>query len=162
MKRRGWMKVGLLAGISGLLLGGVAFAKGGRGGHCGWGKGGWSAEDKRKFASAKIDEVLDDLKVTDDQRKQIYVSRDKLFDALEEAKPDRKAKMDKVTELFAKDDLDIRDVEALKNEHREKMVKVEEAVSQAIIEVHATLNPEQRKELVAKVKKFHDRFGGED
>ena len=163
MKRRGWMKYGLLAGIGGLLIGGVAFARGGKGGHCNWGgRGGWSAEDKRAFATARIDDVLEDLKVTDDQRKQIYATRDKLFTALEDAKPDRKAKMEQVVALFAKDDLDVKDVEALKLEHREKMVKIEEAVSQAILEVHATLNPEQRKELVAKVKKFHDRFGPSD
>lgn len=159
MKRRGWMKFGLLAGLGGLLLGGIAFAKGGRGGHCGWGRGGWSMEDRRKFASARIDEVLDDLKVTDDQRKQIYASRDKLFAALEEAKPDRAEKFEQLSALFEKDELDLREVDALKAEHRDRMQKVEEAVTQAIVEVHSTLTPEQRKALVAKAKKFHERFG---
>lgn len=159
MKRRGWMKFGLLAGVSALLVGGVAFAKGGKGGHCGWGRGSWSAEDKRKFANAKIDEVLDDLRVTDDQRKQIYASRDKLFTALEDAKPDRAEKFDQITALFQKDDLDLREVEALKTEHREKITKIEEAVTQAIVELHSTLTPDQRKQLVSKAQKLHDRFG---
>jgi Spy/CpxP family protein refolding chaperone len=155
------MKFGLLAGVGGLLLGGIAFAKGGRmGGHCGWGRGGWSVEDKKKFASAKIDEVLDELKVTDDQRKQIYVSRDKLFTALEDARPDHDAKFKEITALFEKDELDLREVESLKAEHRDRIQKVEEAVTQAIVEVHSTLTPDQRKQLVAKAKKFHERFGG--
>ena len=160
MKRRGWMKLGVVAGLGTLLVGGLAFARGGKmGGHCGWGKGGWSVEDKKKFASAKIDEVLEDLKVTDDQRKQIYASRDKLFTALEDAKPDREAKFDQITALFEKDELDLREVESLKQEHRDRIQKVEEAVTQAIVEVHSTLTPDQRKQLVAKAKKFHDRFG---
>lgn len=160
MKRRGWMKFGLLAGVGALLVGGAAFAKGKGGGHCGWGgRGGWSAEDKKKFASAKLDEVLEDLKVTNDQRTAIYASRDKLFVALEAAKPDRSEKFDQITELFQKDELDLRDVESLKLEHRAKITSVEDAVSDAIVELHATLTPEQRKQLVAKAKKFHDRFG---
>lgn len=161
MKRRRWMKYGLLAGLGGLLLGGVAFAKGARGGHCGWGgRGDWSAEDKKKFASAKIDDVLDDLNVTDDQRKQIYATRDKLFTALEDAKPDRAEKFDEITALFAKDELDLRDVEALKLEHREKIQKLEEAVTDAFVEVHSTLTPAQRKQLIGKANEFHGRFGG--
>lgn len=159
MKRRGWMKFGLLAGVGALLVGGMAFAKGGKGGHCGWGRGGYSAEDKKKFASAKIDEVLDDLDVTKEQRAAIYASRDKLFVALEDAKPDRAEKFDQVTALFQKDDLDLRDVERLSLEHREKITKLEDAVTDAIVELHATLTPEQRKELVGKAKKLHDRFG---
>lgn len=161
MKRRGWMKFGLLAGLGGLLVGGVAIAKGGPGGHCSWGgRGGWSAEDKKKFASAKIDDVLEDLNVTDEQRTQIYASRDKLFAALEEAKPDRSAKFDEITALFAKDELDLREVEALKAGHREKIQKVEEAVTQAFIEVHSTLTPEQRQQLVQKASKLQKRWGG--
>ena len=163
MNRRGWMKFGVLAGLGTLLVGGIAFARGGKmGGHCGWGRGGFSVEDKKKFATAKIDEVLDELKVTDDQRKQIYASRDKLFTALEDARPDHEEKFTKITTLFEKDELDLREVEALKSEHRERITKVEEAVTQAVVEVHSTLTPDQRKQLVAKAKKFHDRFGGMD
>ena len=161
MKRRRWMKFGLVAGLGGLLLGGVAFAKGARGGHCGWGgRGGWSVEDKKKFASAKIDDVLDELKVTDDQRKQIYASRDKLFTALEEAKPDHKTKFDEITALFAKDEIDPRELDALKAGHREKITKMEAAVTDAFVEVHSSLTPAQRKQLLEKVDKLHGRWGG--
>lgn len=159
MKRRGWMKFGLLAGVGALLVGGVAAAKGAKGGHCGWGRGSWSAEDKKKFASAKIDEVLEDLEVTSDQRTQIYATRDKLFVAIEEAKPDKSEKFDQITALFEKNDLDPREVEALKQEHRDKITKLEDAVSEAVVELHSTLTPEQRKQLVTKAKKLHDRFG---
>lgn len=155
MIRRRWMKYGILAGLGTILVGagGVAFAKG-KGGHCGWGRGGFSAEDRKKMMSAHIDEVLDELDVTDDQRKQLHSTRDKLFAAFEENRPGRGEKLEKITALFEKDTLDVRELDALKAEHRDKMQKMEEAVSQAIVEVHATLTPEQRKELVVKAEKF--------
>ena len=158
MKRRRWLKFGILGGVGALLVGGLAFAKGGRG-HCAWGggPGGWSIEEKKKFASARIDEVLDDLEVTDEQRAAIHASRDKLFASLEDAKigQGREEKFAKVTELFQQDELDLREIEAVKSEHREKLEKVQEAVTQALVEVHATLTPEQRKQLVEKAERFH-------
>lgn len=159
MKRRGWMKFGLLAGAGALLMGGLAFAKGGRGGHCGWGRGGMSPEDRKRFAAAKIDEVLDELRVTEEQRASIHATRDRLFAALEEARPDREVRFEELKALFQEDDLDLREVEALKAAHRDRMRKLEEAVSQAFVEVHATLTPEQRKQLVSKAERFQGRFG---
>ena len=105
MKRRGWLKFGVLAGVATLFVGGAAALAKGKGGHCGM-RGGWDPEQRRKFAEARIDEVLDELDVTKDQRVQIYASRDKLFKVFADTHTEVEGggKLEKVAELFQKED----------------------------------------------------------
>ena len=158
MKRRGVMKLGVFGLIAGsvLAVAGTAFARKGGGFGC---HGGDRGEFMKRMATAKIDEALDAAKVTGAARTTVYASRDRVFAAFEEAHRDKGDGMEKALALFEADTLDLSAIEAHKAERKARMEKVETEVTQAIIDVHAALTPEQRKALVEYVKKNKPGFG---
>ena len=137
---------------AGLVTGAVAFAAGGPGG-----RHGMHGMMMRHVITAKIDEVLDTAKVTPEQRTAIYASRDRAFAAVDTMRKDRGAHMDEALTLFQADRIDPAQLEAFHQSHEAEHQRVRQAVSQAIVEVHDTLTPDQRK-VVAEWIRTH-RFG---
>ena len=146
MKRRtmiGWAAV--MTG--GLLAGATAFAFGGHGHRHGM---------MRRFISAEIDEVLDEAKVSREQRTAIHGARDRVFAAVEDHRKGRGARLAEALALFEAERVDPDRVQALRREGEEEHRKIADAVSQAIVEVHDTLTPAQRK-IVADYVRSHRR-----
>ena len=99
----------------------------------------------RRIITAKIDEALDEAKVTADQRAAISASRDRAFAAVDALRKDRAAHMDEALALFQADTIDQAKLDAFHVEHQAEHDKVRAAITQAIVEVHDTLTHDQRK-----------------
>ncbi len=127
------------------LLGGRAFAQGPHGPHGGM---------MKRMVSAALDEALAQANVSAEQRTAIYASRDRAFAAVAAQRPDRRAHRDQVLALFESDRLDaaqLQAVHAQMDQHRQTM---HGAIAQAIVEIHDTLTPDQRKIVAAYARSF--------
>ena len=135
---------------AGLVTGAVAFA-------AGPGRHGMHGMVMRHVITAKIDEALGAAKVTPEQRTAIYASRDRAFAAVDGMRKDRGAHMEEALTLFQADHIDATQLQAFHQAHEADHQRVRQAVTQAIVEVHDTLTPDQRK-VVADWIRAH-RFG---
>ena len=147
MKRR--TTIGLLAVLTGgLLAGGGALAFGGLPGRHGV---------MKRFVSATIDDALDQAKVTPAQRTAIHGARDRVFAVVEQHWQSRGARMDEALRLFEADQVDPAQVAALRQAKEDEHRRMADAIEQAIIEVHDTLTPAQRKVVADYVRAHHHR-----
>jgi Spy/CpxP family protein refolding chaperone len=119
------------------------------------GRYGWMM---KRMVSAALDEALDQAAATAEQRSAIHASRDRAFAALEAQRPDRHAHREQVLALFEGDRIDAAQLEALHAQMEQRHAAIRSAVSQAIVEIHDTLTPEQRR-VVAQFVRSH-RHGG--
>lgn len=99
----------------------------------------------KRVVSAALDEALDQAKITPEQRAAIHASRDRAFAAFEAHQPDRRAHREEVLALFEADRIDPAQVEALHAKMHQRHETIHAAVTQAILEIHDTLTPEQRR-----------------
>ena len=145
MTRR--MMLGALGVVAvGLVAGAVAFAQGP-------GRPPMHGQMMKRMISARLDEALDQAKVTPEQRTAIYASRDRAFAALEGQRPDP-AHREQVLALFESDQLDPARLQALHEQERQRHEAARTAITQAIVEIHDTLTHDQRK-LVADWVRTH-------
>jgi Spy/CpxP family protein refolding chaperone len=128
--------------VSILALTGVAFA--------GWRNGKWNPEQMKKFAEWRIDNALDEVDATKEQRAVVDAEKDGLF-AEAEATIERR---DDVKALFVqawsseKPDADALH-KAVDNRVDEWRALAHRAVDSGL-KIHGTLQPEQRKALAEK------------
>jgi Spy/CpxP family protein refolding chaperone len=145
MTRR--MTIGLVAGLTGALLAGagaVAFAHGGRAAH---------AAIMKRMVSAHIDEAIDSVRATPEQRAAIHAARDRVFAAFEEQRRSRGARMQEILALFEADQVDPARVDALRRQGDEEHARLRDAMVQAVTDVHGVLSPDQRKLLADYVRR---------
>ena len=147
MKRR--TTIGLLAVLAGgLLAGASALAFGGPPARHGV---------MKRFVSATIDDALDQAKVTAAQRTVIYGARDRVFAAVEQHWQTRGTGMEEALRLFEADQIDPSQVTALRQAKEEEHRRLADTIEQAIVEVHDTLTPAQRKVVADYVRAHHRR-----
>jgi Spy/CpxP family protein refolding chaperone len=110
-----------------------------------------------------IDEALDQNPLTAAQKQAIQAALDKAMTDAKAQRDDRKADIGRALDLFAADQLDTAALDQLVNSHVQRM---RDHVRPVLAEVHDTLTPAQRKELVAFLREranehgFHPGFGG--
>ena len=146
MTRR--MTVGVLAVVTaGLVVGAAAFAfaHGARHGMM------------KRFVSAAIDDALDTAKVTAEQRPAIHAARDRVFVAFEQHRQTRRDRLADALAIFEGDQVDRARVDALRQQGEDEHRRIADAVSQALIEVHDVLTPEQRRVLAEYVRSHRGR-----
>ncbi|MFY2561747.1 Spy/CpxP family protein refolding chaperone [Corallococcus terminator] len=132
-----------------VLLSGFAF----RGGHHGWGH---NPERIKQMVSWKLNDKLDDIDATDAQRQSINAVKDRLFDeGAKLAQEQHAVRSDVVTQLES-DKPDAQKLHALVDERIDAMRAFAHQATDAALEVHGTLTPEQRKELATE---FRERTG---
>jgi Spy/CpxP family protein refolding chaperone len=147
MKRR--TTIGLLAVLTGGLLAGAgALAFGGPPTRHGV---------MKRFASATIDDVLEEAKVSATQRTTIYAARDRVFAAVEQHWQSRAPRMEEALRLFEADQIDPAQVTALRQTREAEHRQLADTIEQALIEVHDTLTPAQRKVVADYVRAHHAR-----
>jgi len=100
----------------------------------------------------RIEDALDEIKVTDAQRAKVHAARDRVFAVIGEIHAGRAADLNAALELFTADKIDAQKVEALRAKHTAEMRRAGDAVTQAITEVHDTLDAAQRKAIVEFVR----------
>lgn len=150
MSRR--TKIALAALLAGALLAGAtAFAFGGYGGRHGFGK---------RVVTAMIDDALDEAQVTPEQRERIYAARDRVFAAFEAHRAQHGPLLEEALRLFESDRLDLAQIEALHRQREAERQKIADVMHQALVDVHDTLTPEQRKvvaDYVRSIRSHHWR-----
>jgi protein CpxP len=113
----------------------------------------------KKFATFKLDDKLDDLKATDEQRKQLHAIKDRVIDTIWASRDEHKqAKQIFLAEL-AKDQPDPDKLHRLLDERIDALKpKLHEGLD-TLLEVHATLTPEQRGLIKEKIQEHHKARG---
>lgn len=151
MMTRRFFKVGIvaaaLAGVAGFGLAHKA--------HASWTHGGRAAIMKRMVSSA-IDDVLDDAKVTPQQRATITAARDRVFTAVERNRQDHRGEVDELLTLFESDRVDTNRVASLRNQREAKMKDLGDVIQQAVIDAHDTLTPQQRRVVTDRIRSFRE------
>src|SRR2546425_12776364 len=150
MKR--WTLLGLAAVFVLALVAGLAALAGARAHAQGPWRGGPGM--MKRMISAALDEALDQAGVTPEQRTAIYASRDGAFAALDAQRPDPRAHRDQVLALFEADQVDDAQLRALHAQIEQRHQAIRDAVTKAVVEIHDTLTPAQRK-IVADYVRTH-------
>lgn len=155
MKRRTFVAVvavGLVLGLGATALT-VARAQGPGGMH-GPGGRGMHGMMMKGMVTVALDGALAQANVTAEQRAAIYASRDRVFATFEAQRPDPRAHRDQVLALFEGDRLDVAQLQALHEPMAQRHEAVKGAIAQAVVEIHDTLTPEQRR-VVAEYVRTH-------
>jgi Spy/CpxP family protein refolding chaperone len=106
-----------------------------------------------RFVSHRIDDMLDDVHATDAQRQKIGAIRDRL---LADAKTLHAGRGDAVKALLAQwqaDRPDAARVHAVVDGRADAMKRFADEVSDAVLQVHGILTPEQRAQITKKLQR---------
>jgi Spy/CpxP family protein refolding chaperone len=105
-----------------------------------------------------LDRALDRASVTPEQRVAIYAARDRVVAAMDTQHPDPKARRDRMLALFESAQLTQAELDAVHQQADQQRQAIRAAFDRAIIEVHGTLTPAQRK-VVAEYFRTHGPGG---
>ncbi len=113
---------------------------------------------KRRISVA-LDDALTQAAVTPEQRVAVHAARDRAFAALDAQRPDPRVHRDQLLALFEADHLDAGQLRALGAQMEQRHQAIRDAITQAIVQIHDTLTPPQRK-IVADYVREHRPMGG--
>lgn len=106
----------------------------------------------RRVATAIVDDALDAIKATPEQRATAHAARDRVLAAVQAHREQRGQRMQEALALFESDALDPARLDAFRRSVEEEHRKIGDAISQALADVHRVLTPEQRKQLTDYVR----------
>jgi Spy/CpxP family protein refolding chaperone len=116
----------------------------------------WGRHGRRRMGGYFLDRALDELGADDKQRTQVRSIREKLFDGLRGLRGARQELVSKVLDRMAQDELDAAALDAATDE---LIGKARAQVRQALVDLHATLTPEQRRKAVELARRRLSYFG---
>ncbi len=147
-----WKKVGMVSGALLLLgIGSVALAAGGCMHHHG-------PRDPAQVAatiSKHVEDVLDDVNATPDQRTKILAVKDRMLAAAQAAHVDRKATHEAFLAAWKSDAPDAASLHTLVDQRMNELRTLAHQAVDAGIEVHGVLTPDQRAQLTKKIERWH-------
>lgn len=150
------MKKALGVTAAGLLaVAGVVVLAGFRGGCGGHGRGGHDPERMAAFVTDRVDDALDDLDATPDQRTRIHAVKDRMLAAGVRTREGRKAAHDALLAEWRSASPDRARLHALVDERMEEMRALAHEAVDAGVEVHGILGPDQRAKLTRKAERWH-------
>ncbi|WP_426745293.1 Spy/CpxP family protein refolding chaperone [Myxococcus faecalis] len=132
-----------------VLLSGFAF----RGGHHGWGH---NPERIKQVVTWKLNDKLDDLDATEAQRQSIHAVKDRLLEQGAKLAEEQRGVRSEVVGQLESATPDAKRLHALVDERIEALRAFAHQATDAALEVHGTLTPEQRKALATE---FRERTG---
>jgi Spy/CpxP family protein refolding chaperone len=104
------------------------------------------------FISSRVDDALDDIDATDVQREKVNAVKDRLFEeAMSLREDNREARLSALEEL-ERDQPDANKLHALVDSRMDEARKMMHEAVDGVLEVHGSLTPEQRAELVAMIE----------
>jgi Spy/CpxP family protein refolding chaperone len=137
-----------VVGIVGL----VGFAGGG----CGRGHGhGRDPARTAAFVTDRVDDFLDDVDATPEQRTRIHAVKDRLLAAGQKARAGHEAAHAALHAEWKAEQPDAAKLHALVDERIEEMRALGHEAVDGGVEVHGILTPEQREKLTRKVERWH-------
>lgn len=123
-----------------VLLSGFAW----RGGHGGWGR---DPERIKQFVTWRLDDKLEDLKATEAQKKSIHALKDRLFEDGQQMMEGQRAARAEAFAQLTSEKPDAAKLHALVDARFEAMRALAHKATDAALEAHQVLTPEQRKAL---------------
>ncbi len=114
----------------------------------------------KHMVSERVDDVLEQIHATADQRAKVTAAVERAFTAISEGMSDHGAHFDQAIALFTADKIDPSQIAALQAERQAKMQKIGDAVVQALTDVHDALDAGQRKQVAEFVRSHHSGHGG--
>jgi protein CpxP len=146
MNRR-WL-IGIVAGV-GVLAAGVAFAAS---------SVGRSPERAKQFINWRVDDALDEIDANDTQRQKVHAMKDRLFDEGMKLRDTKQDVRDGLVEQWKSEKPDATAVHALVDQMIEDVRAFAHKAADAAIELHGTLNPEQRAEILQRAEQHRGRY----
>jgi Spy/CpxP family protein refolding chaperone len=105
--------------------------------------------------TARVEDTLDDLDATPEQRARILAVKDRLLDAAKGLHGDRAETHDALVTAWKAESPDAADLHALVDARAAELKAFADELVDAAIEVHGVLTPEQRERLTRKVERWH-------
>lgn len=116
--------------------------------------GGWNRDPERikQMVTWKLDDKLEDLDATEAQKKSVHAVKDRLFaDGKVLAEEHQATRLEVLTQLES-DTPDAQRLHTLVDSRIDAVRAFAHKVTDAVLEVHRTLTPEQRKELATEYR----------
>jgi Spy/CpxP family protein refolding chaperone len=147
------MKTGLkkLLSLTALLVAGVAFL-----GATGCGHRRPDPARMEKLVTHRVDDALDDLKATPEQRQRISAVKDRMLAGARAMRGDHQATVKEALGLWETSSFDRARALALVDARLDAMRALAHEAVDAAAEVHATLTPEQRTEVARRIHRHVD------
>jgi len=109
------------------------------------------------FVTDRLDDALDDLDATPEQRTRIQAIKDRVLEKVQALRADRQATHQVLLGEWNAAQVDRAKVHALIDERAARMQALAHEVADAAIEAHDVLTPEQRAKVAKKAERFHGR-----
>jgi periplasmic protein CpxP/Spy len=129
---------------------GVVLLTGFRGGHMGWGAR--NPERIKQMITWRMDDRLEELKATDDQKRTIHGLKDSLFDEGKRMVEEQKDARQDLLAQWEAPQPDARAVHALVDARVDAWRGFAHKVADAVLEAHRVLSPAQRQQVSADVR----------
>lgn len=114
----------------------------------------------KHMVSERVDDLLDQIHATADQRAKITAAVERAFGAIAGEAGDHEAHFAEAVAVFTADKIDPAKVAALQAAREAKMRKVGDVIVQALTEAHDALDAGQRKQVADFVRSHHAGHGG--
>ncbi len=148
-----WKKIGTAAAAL-LLLGiGLVTLTAFRGGWCHGGHG--DPAQMAAHVNARVDDLLDDVNATPDQRTQIHGIVDRMIAEAQQAHAGQKGTHDELFAQWKSDAPDAAKLHALVDQRVDELRKIAHDAVDAGVQVHGILTPDQRARLTTKMERWH-------
>jgi Spy/CpxP family protein refolding chaperone len=149
----GWRTFGKWAGIGAAGIVAVGALAAWRGGGCGPHGLGRDPAAVAAFVTDRVDDALDDLEATPAQREQVHAAKQRLLDRGAGERAAGRAAREAMLAEWRAASPDRARLHALVDERARAMTALAHAAVDEVLEVHASLAPEQREKLVRKVER---------
>jgi len=146
----------LMASVGAAAVLGLAGWRGEGGSWCH--RGGPSPEQVEKYSALFVDRTLDDIDATDAQRTQIQAVRKDLLKEGMALKDQKRATHEDLLKILEVDKPDAAKLHALVDARIEDLRQLAHEAADSALEVHGTLNPEQRVKLAEKLRERQARW----
>ncbi|WNG20159.1 Spy/CpxP family protein refolding chaperone [Cystobacter fuscus] len=129
---------------------GVVLLTGFRGGHMGWGAR--NPERMKQMITWRLDDKLEDLKATDEQKRTIQGLKDSLFDEGQRVMEEQRDTRKELVKQWDSAQPDTRAVHALVDARVDAWRAFAHKVADAALEAHRVLTPAQRQQVSANAR----------
>jgi len=145
-----------VSGAGALGLGGVWAVAAHSGFRCG-SHGPHGSAMMHKFVDFTVNEKLDEIKATDEQRQKVQEIKDRLMKDGHALHESHGALHESLVKLLEQDQVDPAQVKALVHQRTDALVRFADEAADAAVELHDVLTPEQRKQLLADLREHLDQ-----
>jgi Spy/CpxP family protein refolding chaperone len=108
----------------------------------------------RKMVDAHVEEMLDSINATADQRQKVSAMEDKLFADFKQTRESHRSLMTALTDQFGRDQMDQSALDQAVQPMLQAQDQLRADLRQSVSNLHDLLTPDQRQKLVAQAKEL--------